>query len=302
MCANEDVPSWLRQHRAPVLLSSLLLSGDDDASLKSFVRRLPRTKTTPAELRAVRELAVSLCYALLSERAEDWRTIAQAARAGRSIARPRVGDEPATTGKGAEDQRPEHLAMPLPRTQPTPDRVVVEREESEVAPPAVSHRDLPPPPPTDLDATGTVDTVALFGSLAENPSGLPFESASVHCGPVIRTSPAAIDAPHDEAGATGEIDPSVVASIFAGIPVSPSEWSRLPMTVDQYAALVARTKACPGVRQDAIHAEYGVRDSAHRKRIDDAFDAALAANSALRDRYQQAYGQWVAWLHASRRG
>lgn len=298
MCASEDVPSWLREHRAPVLLSSLLLTGDDDATLESFARRLPRSRTTPAELRTLRALAVRLCCALLSERPEDWRTVTQAARAARGISRPHPVVEQATTR--ASDTAPKVPAAPEPALappHPAMPRGASDVARSHAAAPSVPAQMSAPPVSRSLDTTGAVDSAALFGSLADNPSGLPFQRAPADA--VVRISPEVFDVPHRETGATGEIDSSVLAHVFAGLPEASPASPRLPMAVDQYAALVARTEAFPEARQDAIHEEYGVQGRAHRKRIDEAFAATLSSDSALRDRYQQAYGQWVAWLKSS---
>jgi hypothetical protein len=94
------------------------------------------------------------------------------------------------------------------------------------------------------------------------------------------------------AGETSAIDPAVIRGALASYPLP----TKLPMAVERYAALVARSTSASEAELLALHREYGVSDEAHRRRIDQEFSEAFSRDGALRQQFGDHLRRWRDWL------
>ena len=90
-------------------------------------------------------------------------------------------------------------------------------------------------------------------------------------------------------------------------PSAPSPWtgggastpepavSALPMNVERYANLVARTEELEPSQVWAVHAEFGVGDGGHRRAVDCAFRQAFAGDHALLRTYEEYLHHFRQW-------
>ncbi|MEZ4445446.1 MAG: hypothetical protein R3B72_40605 [Polyangiaceae bacterium] len=86
-------------------------------------------------------------------------------------------------------------------------------------------------------------------------------------------------------GSTAPRPPAPVASSPPAPVAVP--FSILPMSLDQYAALVARTEGMAPRDARTIEAELGIRDEAQRREVDAAFRRVFAADPTKAERYEE---------------
>lgn len=170
---------------------------------------------------------------------------------------------------------------------PTPMAVVTPSATSSQAAPSAS----PSFDPNAAAETEAIDLDAVARLLAAAPSATPFAKAP---GAGLGAPPPPTSfAPHPEAGSTEGLDEAALHAIAASYPLPAAPTERLPLPVEQYAALAVRTEAANSQAElDAVHAEYGIEDAAHRKRLDEECHAVLTKHPPLRAAFDQTVAQW----------
>jgi len=169
------------------------------------------------------------------------------------------------------------------------------RPQEQASPP--QHLSAPVPSPTtddiDIDATAALDASMLEDALRGDGANLPFSGKAEAPPPIVD------EAPHVAAGATEGIDVDVVASIIATSDVVTAfREASVTLTIDQYAALVARGERSSGHDQAALLREYGLQDEAHRKQVDTHFSELFARNETARTRFADSLRRWKGWLES----
>lgn len=314
---RDELQAWLRSQATPGLLSSLVFA-TEEASLKRFGRRVSQVPLSGEQLELLQRLATAICCAVHSEQADDWKAIASAVDTLRRLRPPPpldakyAGPEPLTTARRRQTH-PYTVATapsPLPATtataQPRPGRN--ETLTSIPAESAVAAAAASPPlteqattfDPVSAAETEAIDLAAVAKLMADNPSATPFATSpsGSHSAGSKPPPPSPSLAPHPQAGATEGIDEAAIQAAIAGsYPLPAASLDRLPLPLDRYGALVARSEAARDVAQlSALYAEYGVQDTAHRTRVDEEYRAVFEQHPELRSAFDDVVAQWRAYL------
>ena len=88
------------------------------------------------------------------------------------------------------------------------------------------------------------------------------------------------------------MDADMLKSIASSFPLP----TKLPLPLEQYAALVAREEHTSPEDLLALHSEFAIADDVHRKRIDQEFGSALAQDAKLREQFADLLARWKAWV------
>ena len=306
--------------RGAVLLSALVLTKDD--GLPRFrAQRVADQRVTDEQLAQARTVLDAVTYALLGEGRDNWKRIEEAHRilrrneppkAGKPAqspdAQPRVGSPPPidppvqpalAVASRAEPPLPPAVTTPVPApmgpsSSPGPSPWLPNAAENAPALPAamVAHLSAPTPfeagPGGSLDETAALDP-AMFAELAPTP----FQAG------VAQPPPSAVEHERaDFAGETGILDAASIGDVVAAYPLP----TKLPMAVERYAALVARSAEASEGELAELHREYAIADAAHRKRIDQEFSEAMSRDAALRQQFADYLRQWRDWLRQQPKG
>lgn len=186
---DDGAQQWLREHRAPVLLSSLVLTADDDEALRTFIQsRLPSQDLSPGAVRCAKQIAQALCYALLSEDPRAWAALPQASEVLRRVRRPSGGGEaePLTEEEDpptVEPESPPEVHSPPAAPTGVPLATALGSPPPAVASPWASSTPTPPRPPVEAprvappspDVTGDVVPAVM--------AELPFDAAAAKLAP-----------------------------------------------------------------------------------------------------------------------
>ena len=160
------------------------------------------------------------------------------------------------------------------------------------ASPWVARAAFAPLPETDVADESLDETAALDLSKFSMPEpATPFREGSTEL-----PHPSMEDG--DFAGETAAIDAETIADALAAFPLP----TKLPMTIERYAALVARSPAASEAELAELHREYAVADAAHRKRIDQEFSEAMSRDAPLRQQFADYLRQWRDWLRRQPKG
>jgi len=144
----------------------------------------------------------------------------------------------------------------------------------------------------DLRAAKALATALCEGLLSKRPADWrPIARAHEALGArpsvsgTLRGAPAPVPAhdPEDEAPASS----------------ARAEAACFPLSVDDYAAFVARSQNASLAQLEQLYTEYGIDDAAHHKRIDQVFSIAFAQNATLRTQFTEALRQWAGWLSSA---
>lgn len=289
---------YLRQHRCPMTLSSLLLTSDE--ALSSFIaRRAADKQLDEAMLKKARGVAEAVCFAILSEKRADWDRIERAYEVLRGVQPPVIEPkedpakeaEPAPAAVMEERESPPTPALPDSLPKP-PSMPMPAGRPPEPTTPSVLGSPLHTPDEaaagtSDFNETATLDP-AMFAHLGKE---LPFNEGVGPAPPPSAAAPGALD-DVDLSGGTGMMDENALKAIAASFPLP----TKLPMAVEQYAALVARTEQASPDIVDQVHAEYAIADATHRRRVDDEFSEAFSRDAALRTSFVSSLKQWRDYL------
>lgn len=295
--------AWLVEHHAPLLLSSLVLTGEGETELEAYAGRRSNPAITCEQVRAAKQLAMAICYAVIGGSSQDWDRIARAAEATRRVRQPDSKTTSSTHAKSSASPEPPHAAKPpaaYPPSAPPRDVSAAQPVPMPAAPepPAVPlAAPLNPHAPVETEA---IDLAAVAKLMADNPSATPFATSpsGSHSAASMPPPPSLSYAPHPQAGATEGIDEAAIQAAIAGsYPLPAASLDRLPLPLDRYGALVARSEAARDVAQlSALYAEYGVQGTAHRTRIDEEYRAVFEQHPELRYAFDDVVAQWRAYL------
>ncbi len=321
---HDKLQGWLRSQATPGLLSSLVFA-TDEASLKRFGGRVSRVPLSGEQLEQLQRLATAICCAVASERADDWTAIARAAEVLRPLGPPSSSSSDGSDMRKAAPPTTTTITPPRKQTRPyvaaattatTAERQQArpERDETLEGTPAESPVVAPSNAPAPLTAqaatsvpfnpvspaeTEAIDLAAVARLMADNPSATPFTQSPRGGASVVSVPPPPSSyAPHPQAGATEGLDEAAIqAAIASSYPLPAASLDRLPLPLDQYGALVARSEAVRDVAQlSALYAEYGVQDAAHRGRIDEEYRTVFGQHPELQAAFNHVVAQWRAYL------
>lgn len=143
-------------------------------------------------------------------------------------------------------------------------------------------------PEVKPDETSALDP-AMFAHLAVG-SATPFSQ-----GPHDALPPSALEGEEDQfdlSGGTGHMDAEALKKIAGSFPLP----VKLPMPLEDYAALVARTESASEEEVSAVNSEFGVSDASHRARIDEEFSSLFQRAPDRQTEFESLLTRWREWL------
>lgn len=304
---DRDVDGW--RLRAARVLGDLIAS-ETEGELSAFVARESgqvaplETTAVIAWRRVLENVYVAICEP--TERRSELLRAALVAMGGEIADAKRREESPRA---GAEMVGSVEMSVPLIGASEPPAYAL--RGQSASSPWATNRQASPAPaavvpsleplsaplpqPDESLDETSELD-LAMLAHVAATP----FVPATPGAQTALKSFPSSPeeDAASDFAGQTSTIDPASIADVVAAYPLP----VKLPMALERYAALVARSEGASESELVELHREYGVSDAAHRKRIDQEFSVALSRDNDLRRQFGDHLRQGRDWLRRQRGG
>ncbi len=143
-------------------------------------------------------------------------------------------------------------------------------------------------------ATSAMDQSAIDAVLKQLGHGLPSVSPIAQA---TASSSAAVSGSETEVFDQADLAGMIAAAVpFDSSLELSGEQGTLPMSIDQYAAMVARTEGRALSEKEPIHRGYEIEGAAHRERVDKVFSSALSRDPAVKRQYEELLMRWREWV------
>lgn len=279
--------------RGALTLSHLVLT--PDKGIDAFMRRKVQCDAVTAEqVQQLRGVLDALGFVVASPERSDWQKIERVWELLKTVPRPTSDSEVSALDK-PDDSGGQADGAPTPKPQAASHSPAKKAAPPAAAPPDEDRAKQAADKPSARDIPETV-MLSVQQVMGEASAATPFDG-SLPAAPM----PSGVFGTHEDVGATAAIDSAAIEAALRDLP-APSD-DNLPMSLDDYASLVAHTEpgapAATGEARRARHLARGIEDEAQRTAIDAAFDAYFSNRADAYDQYSAILDRWRAWLRRS---